>query len=97
MSKQRRTFTREFKREAAILVVDQGYSLAEAACSLRPVRINVSRLQWACKDLRFFKFRKERTNYIGHNHSEVGNRVSEQPKVGRDTGCDGSSLWITTR
>ncbi|HQX89783.1 MAG TPA: transposase, partial [Moraxellaceae bacterium] len=26
MSKQRRTFTTEFKREAAALVLDQGYS-----------------------------------------------------------------------
>lgn len=34
MTKQRRTFTQEFKREAACLVLDQGYSLAEAALSL---------------------------------------------------------------
>ncbi len=30
MTKGRRTFTKEFKREAAGLVVDQGYSIAEA-------------------------------------------------------------------
>ena len=34
MTKQRRTFTPEFKREAACLVLDQGYSDAEAARSL---------------------------------------------------------------
>lgn len=34
MSKQRRTFTPEFKREAASLVLDQGYSHIEAARSL---------------------------------------------------------------
>lgn len=33
-TKQRRTFTPEFKREAACLVLDQGYSHAEAADSL---------------------------------------------------------------
>jgi len=31
MAKQRRSFSTEFKREAASLVVDQGYSIAEAA------------------------------------------------------------------
>jgi transposase len=30
MSKQRRTFSAEFKREAATLVLDQGYSQAAA-------------------------------------------------------------------
>ena len=34
MTKQCRTFTPEFKREAACLVLDQGYSHAEAARSL---------------------------------------------------------------
>lgn len=34
MSKQRRSFTPEFKREAASLVLDQGYSCIEAARSL---------------------------------------------------------------
>ena len=34
MSKQRRTFSAEFKREAAMLVLDQGYSVAEACQSL---------------------------------------------------------------
>jgi len=34
MSKQRRSFTPEFKREAASLVLDQGYSHIEAARSL---------------------------------------------------------------
>ena len=34
MTKQRRTFSPEFKREAACLVLDQGYSHAEAARSL---------------------------------------------------------------
>ena len=34
MTKQRRTFTPEFKREAACLVLDQGYSHTEAARSL---------------------------------------------------------------
>lgn len=34
MSRQRRTFPPEFKREAAGLVLDQGYSLTEAARSL---------------------------------------------------------------
>lgn len=37
MTKQRRFFTREFKREAASLVLDQGYSHIEAARSLGPV------------------------------------------------------------
>lgn len=34
MSRQRRTFTPEFKREAASLVLDQSYSHADAAQSL---------------------------------------------------------------
>lgn len=34
MSKQRRSFTPEFKREASSLVLDQGYSCIEAAHSL---------------------------------------------------------------
>ncbi|WP_442967395.1 MULTISPECIES: transposase [unclassified Pseudomonas] len=34
MSRQRRTFTPTFKREAASLVLDQGYSCPEAARSL---------------------------------------------------------------
>ena len=34
MSRQRRSFTPEFKLDAARLVVDQGYSVAEAARSL---------------------------------------------------------------
>jgi transposase len=34
MTKQRRSFSTEFKREAACLVVDQGYSVPEACRSL---------------------------------------------------------------
>ncbi len=34
MSKQLRTFSTEFKREAAILVLDQGYTVTEASQSL---------------------------------------------------------------
>lgn len=34
MSKQRRSFSTEFKREAACLVLDQGYSVPEACRSL---------------------------------------------------------------
>lgn len=34
MTKQRRTFTPEFKREAASLVLDQSYSHIEAARSV---------------------------------------------------------------
>ncbi len=34
MTKQRRTFSAEFKREAACLVLDQGYSHIEASRSL---------------------------------------------------------------
>jgi transposase len=34
MSKQRRTFTPEFKHEAAVLVLDRGYSHREACQSL---------------------------------------------------------------
>lgn len=34
MSRQRSTFTSEFKREAAGMVLDQGYSLTETARSL---------------------------------------------------------------
>ncbi len=34
MARQRRSFSTEFKREAASLVLDQGYSLAEAGRSL---------------------------------------------------------------
>ncbi len=34
MTKQRRTFSAEFKREAAGLVLDQGYSHIEVARSL---------------------------------------------------------------
>lgn len=52
MTKQRRTFTPEFKREAASLVLDQGYSHIEAARSLGLVesalRRWVSQLQQEC-------------------------------------------------
>lgn len=34
MTKQRRSFSAEFKREAAVLVLDQGYSHIEASRSL---------------------------------------------------------------
>ena len=34
MARSRRSFSTEFKREAAALVVDQGYSIAEACRSL---------------------------------------------------------------
>lgn len=34
MSKQRRSFSTEFKREAALLVLDQGYTLIEASRSV---------------------------------------------------------------
>ena len=34
MSKQRRTFSPEFKRQAACLVLDQGYSHTEASWSV---------------------------------------------------------------
>ena len=34
MKRQRRTFTTEFKHEAASLVVDQGYSISDASRSL---------------------------------------------------------------
>ena len=34
MSKQRRSFSTEFKREAALLVLDQGYTLMEASRSV---------------------------------------------------------------
>lgn len=34
MSKQRLTFSTEFKREAALLVLDQGYTLLEASRSV---------------------------------------------------------------
>lgn len=34
MTKKRRTFTPEFKQEAASLVLDQGYSIAQASSSL---------------------------------------------------------------
>ena len=34
MKKQRRLFTTEFKHDAAALVLDQGYSIAEACRSL---------------------------------------------------------------
>ena len=39
MTKQRRTFTPEFKRKAASLVLGQGYSHIEAARSLGVVRL----------------------------------------------------------
>lgn len=34
MKRQRRSFSTEFKREAACLVLDQGYSISEACRSL---------------------------------------------------------------
>ncbi|MGR1254924.1 transposase, partial [Aeromonas veronii] len=34
MTRLRRSFTAEFKLEAASLVLDQGYSVPEASCSL---------------------------------------------------------------
>ena len=45
MTKQRHSFTSEFKREAASLVLDQGYSHAEAARSLGLVESALRR--WA--------------------------------------------------
>ncbi len=43
MTKQRRTFTPEFKREAASLVLDQGYSHIEPARSLGLVESTLRR------------------------------------------------------
>ncbi len=34
MTRKRRTFSPEFKKEAACLVLDQGYSIAQASTSL---------------------------------------------------------------
>lgn len=45
MTKKRRSFTPEFKQEAACLVLDQGYSISEASRSL-DVSENVLR-RWA--------------------------------------------------
>lgn len=45
MSRRRRTFTPEFKREAASLVLDQGYSHTDAAQSLGLVESALRR--WA--------------------------------------------------
>ena len=49
MTKQRRTFTPEFKREAASLVLDQGYSHIDAARSLGLVE-SALRLGWNGKN-----------------------------------------------
>ena len=43
MTKQRRTFTPEFKRVAACLVLEQGYSYTEAARSLGLVEFALRR------------------------------------------------------
>jgi transposase-like protein len=48
MTKQRRTFTPEFKREAACLVLDQGYSHTEAARSLGLVESALRRWVLPC-------------------------------------------------
>jgi transposase len=45
MSRQRRTFIPEFKHEAASLVLDQGYSHADAAQSLGLIESVVNQLQ----------------------------------------------------
>ncbi len=44
MTKQRRSFSAEFKREAAGLVLDQGYSHIEASRSLGGGRVRVASL-----------------------------------------------------
>lgn len=55
MSKQRRTFSAEFKREAADLVLDQGYSHIEASPSLGVVesalRCWATQLQQECNGI----------------------------------------------
>ena len=43
MTKQRRSFSAEFKREAAGLVLDQGYSHVEASRSLGAVESTLCR------------------------------------------------------
>lgn len=43
MSKQRRTFSAEFKREAATLVLDQGYTVIEACQALGVVETALRR------------------------------------------------------
>jgi transposase len=43
MTKQRRTFSAEFKREAAGFVLDQGYSRIEACSSLGVVESTLRR------------------------------------------------------
>lgn len=55
MSRQRRTFSTEFKREAATLVLDQGYTVVEACQSLGVVesalRRWVKQLQDECSGI----------------------------------------------
>ncbi|SEI13933.1 transposase [Pseudomonas asplenii] len=47
MTKQRRSFSAEFKRETAGLVLDQGYSHIEASRSLKVVESALRRQRWA--------------------------------------------------
>ncbi len=45
MSKQRRTFSAEFKREAAALVLDQGYSHIPKSKALTPEQQKIQELE----------------------------------------------------
>lgn len=74
MTKQRRSFTPEFKREAAGLVLDQGYSHIEAARSLGLVESALRR--WV-------KQLQEERQGVTPEEQRIDSRTAENPGAGR--------------
>lgn len=70
MTKQRRSFSAEFKREAAALVLDQGYSHIEACRSLGVVESALRR--WV--------------NQLHQERSGVLRRLKRCPRAAEDPG-----------
>jgi transposase len=88
MTKQRRTFTPEFKREAACLVLDQGYSHTEAARSLGLVEsalrrwVNQLQQERGGVTLRIHAIRTLSPPTSGHSFHAHPDRQSERSDAG---------------
>lgn len=87
MTKQRRTFTPEFKREAACLVLDQGYSHTEAARSLGLVESALRRCLLHTRCSMFRISMQDRAGWNVRGRSRLfsrGGAITGHPLVSRE-------------
>jgi transposase len=85
MSRQRRTFTPEFKREAASLVLDQGYSHADAAHSLGLVESALRR--WVNQPAGTRRCHTDQQSADSRAAENPGTGSPNQPPGTRETDC----------